>query len=717
MFHTAELSATYVKFHFSFQAVCLWIKAVLWTCWRRAFQRESVRPDKASSFVYERLESGHIRLLDIKRHAWTWQLECRIRHVDLGTNPAYEAISYTWGDMKTLHRIRVDGRWLSITSNAHTILQDRASFFETRTMWIDCICIDQSNVSEKNVQVPLMKDIYQKAKRTVIHLGDYGGARLAFSLMEDLTWRHQFFDSIVANPEFEAFVGFATKKEIREGLVGLLGNLVPIDPRWSRLAHILRHSYFSRVWIVQEVVFGSACHIRCGGAWLDWKDFSGAVTNVFSGQFQNAGYLDRLRESGPVSTISHLSHLILLKDKETVARLVRAPSIRPTLCGLLSSPLVQGLKCSDPRDRVFGLVSLSRDAHDPDFAPDYSGTPDLGDFFTRLCCKFIRREETDSIFHVAGIGRERSIPGLPSWVPDWTCQSELPIHTLDPPFGAGGQHRAAIEICATKEVSIQGIVVDRLAVVTNRQIRPTANPMREVPSSHLLFHACIAVFDALKLSGDLTNDSNCNESVSPSRSEALWRTLVADSTQISVRESETGFPPEFNSSNPFGIASTKLLHKFKRLPEGEYNTVLPAWRRVVTFPDIRTLLETELAGGLSLDSSAKVDKFWKLIWANRSLTKDVEVITKGGGVSLLVGGCIHRFGMTETGRMVLVPPLAAVGDVICVGVGFGAPLLLREEVVGNGSTYKLVGEAYVDGIMDGELAVKAMEECRRIRIV
>jgi hypothetical protein len=52
MFHTVELSALYVRCHFSFLTVCLWVKTGLWACWRRAFQREYVRLDEANSFVY-----------------------------------------------------------------------------------------------------------------------------------------------------------------------------------------------------------------------------------------------------------------------------------------------------------------------------------------------------------------------------------------------------------------------------------------------------------------------------------------------------------------------------------------------------------------------------------------------------------------------------------------------------------------------------------------
>ncbi|KAK5658483.1 hypothetical protein OQA88_1872 [Cercophora sp. LCS_1] len=558
-----------------------------------------------------------------------------------------------------------------------------------------------------------MEEIYQQAKRTIIHLGEYNGARQAFSLMRDLVWLHQYYDSIVDNPAFEAFVGWATKKEIRDGLIGCIGDLAQMDTRWPRLGHILRDGYFSRVWIMQEVVFGSTCHIRCGGVWLDWRDFARAVALVFDDETRNANYLGRLRMSGSVSTVAHLLHLITLKDKEALSRALGTRAIRPTLCEILCSALVEGLQSSDPRDRVFGLVSLSRNARDPDFAPDYSNTHDLGDFYTRLCCKFLRRGGGRHIFRAAGIGRSRFVSDLPSWVPDWTCKSEPPAHSaLQPPFSAGGRRDAPLNFPGPKEISIRGIVFDRINAVSDRQFLLGAKQLRDAPPTHRLFHACLAIFEALKLSRSLADDSgNTAQSQSPPRGyEALWKTFVADSVQTPLFARKKPTQKSYDWSSPFGMSGTsqKLLRVYQRVPVGEWDMLLPAWQRIVTFPAVRALLEAELAGGTGPDRSAEVDLLWKLVRGNRDLEKDVGVILKDGGVSLILGVCVRRFALTEGGRMALVPPLAVVGDVVCVGVGLEAPLILRKGKDMDGEVvYQLVGEAYVHGIMDGELAEEA----------
>jgi hypothetical protein len=42
----------------------------------------------------------------------------------------------------------------------------------SRVIWIDAICIDQANKKEKEGQIALMVEIYAKARRVVVWLGE-----------------------------------------------------------------------------------------------------------------------------------------------------------------------------------------------------------------------------------------------------------------------------------------------------------------------------------------------------------------------------------------------------------------------------------------------------------------------------------------------------------------------------------------------------------------
>ena len=67
--------------------------------------------------------------------------------------------------------------------------------------------------------------------------------------------------------------------------------------------------------------------------------------------------------------------------------------------------------------------------------------------------------------------------------------------------------------------------------------------------------------------------------------------------------------------------------------------------------------------------------------------------------------CGRRFITTIKGRVGLAPADCKEGDVICVLLGSGVPFVLRPNVAGAGetSTFSLVGESYLHGIMNSEV--------------
>jgi len=96
---------------------------------------------------------------------------CDLRIVSLGDNPEYAALSYTWGPPLFDHQITCDGRNFMITGSLHWALRRfRATGWQI--LWADQICIDQSNLEERSRQVLLMKDIYEKALKVFVYLGE-----------------------------------------------------------------------------------------------------------------------------------------------------------------------------------------------------------------------------------------------------------------------------------------------------------------------------------------------------------------------------------------------------------------------------------------------------------------------------------------------------------------------------------------------------------------
>lgn len=98
-------------------------------------------------------------------------LQCELNEVLLADVPFYEAISYTWGVEEKDCYIRCNKKKLAITANCEAALKHSYRNLGARCIWIDAICIDQSNMDERSRHVEMMGEIYNLAKRVIIWLG------------------------------------------------------------------------------------------------------------------------------------------------------------------------------------------------------------------------------------------------------------------------------------------------------------------------------------------------------------------------------------------------------------------------------------------------------------------------------------------------------------------------------------------------------------------
>ena len=84
----------------------------------------------------------------------------------------YTALSYTWSGPVSENVIIIGGLPLRITENLELALRRFRGPIRSKNMWVDAICINQSDNEEKSVQVSLMGDIYANATRTMVWLGE-----------------------------------------------------------------------------------------------------------------------------------------------------------------------------------------------------------------------------------------------------------------------------------------------------------------------------------------------------------------------------------------------------------------------------------------------------------------------------------------------------------------------------------------------------------------
>lgn len=108
---------------------------------------------------------------------------------DIQSSPPFIALSYTWGSEHPKEIISIDGGCFEIRENLwHYLSAYEALDWETPKhhcpegfefgnlkvsfLWIDQICIDQSQMTERSHQVHLMGDIYRRADRVIAWMPD-----------------------------------------------------------------------------------------------------------------------------------------------------------------------------------------------------------------------------------------------------------------------------------------------------------------------------------------------------------------------------------------------------------------------------------------------------------------------------------------------------------------------------------------------------------------
>ena len=145
----------------------------------RAQQVQQISQDKQN--VYERHalrpNSNTIRLLDVQpvpRNAIEGTpLKCTLQVISLDREHDFTALSYVWGDPREKRSILCDSALFEVTTNCYSALWHLSKKLQGLVVWVDAICIDQEDKNkEKSRQLPLMEQIYTKARKVYVWLGE-----------------------------------------------------------------------------------------------------------------------------------------------------------------------------------------------------------------------------------------------------------------------------------------------------------------------------------------------------------------------------------------------------------------------------------------------------------------------------------------------------------------------------------------------------------------
>lgn len=341
-------------------------------------------------YAYEDLpHTGSLRLLFVEPVGdYNGDIHCSLRIFPMTHQNEYITLSYSWamedGDAGISKRIIIDGKALGITRNLHEGLQ-RIYGTHRRQMpiWVDAICINQSNTEERNSQVAQMGQVYANAAEVICWLGN--GTSQAendniATIMECCSNpKHSHFrehqlllsdgsmtDACLAHAGMSAATALINNTDWDERPLRQFPDCIKdlfdteslenaMTEVWALLRAFFRERHWTRRWIVQEVNLAGLVRIM----WADHQVTEQRLRVVFDQTYYffppytlaRLGYECQTHwDSRPENfTIQHLFGLREeLSDYAEISRLQWAIY------------RCRKFECLDPRDKVFALLSLDQ---------------------------------------------------------------------------------------------------------------------------------------------------------------------------------------------------------------------------------------------------------------------------------------------------------------------------------------------------------------------
>ncbi|KKZ65881.1 hypothetical protein EMCG_08386 [[Emmonsia] crescens] len=256
---------------------------------------------------------------------------------DFAPIPSYESLSYVWGTETEQTSIYIDGRPIAIKPNLGSALRSLRLPTQARWLWVDALCIDQSNTDERSRQVRYMRFVYKHATRVVVWLGCWTPAvEMAFELAERLAVVRERCG--------------ADKVALQQAVVELA---VGAPEAFHHLDQLFDRPYFIRNWCVQEVVASKWAIAKCEGLEINFFDL-----------IATAAYMSAKRDQVLLGMPFEFWNMIfLLRQPSSGFRGGAVEGSLGSLTLLLAS--TRDFKVTDPRDKVFSILGISDEGLEP----------------------------------------------------------------------------------------------------------------------------------------------------------------------------------------------------------------------------------------------------------------------------------------------------------------------------------------------------------------
>ena len=637
--------------------------------WLQAFQERLLATVQKALEPYEYQplpDTSHFRVLALEPGIADSPLSCKLKvaSVKHAKQREYEALSYAWGsnDEPTKPYISCHGKCLKLTSSLESALRHIRSEKEVTNLWVDQICINQEDLEERSQQVALMRSIYSIAKMGIIWLGDADSTSY-----QAMTSVPELYSNLCLHFESQG-TDFLKNTPYGKRLEGTEYIFPGIEStHWTALTHLLKRQWFQRVWVAQEATANSETIVCCGQDRVAWSILADLL-HLLDTQTHTAQLLTRRRQAS--DSISFLRTLRAFASNTSEPRSQDLLTVIKALSEQLST---------DPRDRVFAILGFVKDFKGVSLVPNYA--LDVRAVYLDLACQCLKNGYGLEVLHYASMTDDERNRELPSWVPDWrhqrrerTVGSKMIRRLM---FTAASAKEAAWKLDAPNGVLI--VRGRRICTVTDRGVlypikqyfdayseRHTIqiNSMMNQALNHECYEKTAAMAQVLAGNGRSGEDILCSV-----LTRDYWGVSCGLRKALGVMRLLRGT----------AASGHVMFEIYRALPRGSY-----IQEHLMDFEDPTVVEWHEEHFGHMYSVMAAGKEL-----ANNSEVADLVFVQQLRG---------NRMVGTSTDLLANVPEFTDEGDEVWIFYGCRTPFLLRSTERG----YLMVGECFVDGIMDGQ---------------
>jgi hypothetical protein len=527
-------------------------------------------------------------------------------------------------------------------------------------LWADALCINQKDTEEKNAQVEQMKLVYESARQVLGWLGaeeeDSHQAMVALRNLGEgglahgaLLYRREHSNMQTLPPKIIEWKRFCTET----------AHSLPDDFPMKAIRSLSLRPWWRRVWIAQEFSLGRDIIVMCGNDTINAATLS-AVAVTFGMMFHELTKreLDMRNPDSWKAYFEHISYppdatmsiLIGLRRRYHLETTDRRDGLMDLLYRTQAvNSTLSSFQTDYPKDKIYGMLGIAADTDTLGITPKYQDSTSLSMAYTEAASQLLIHGNVDILLLCQF---PKDLEDLPSWVPDWTS-------TIQQPCG-GRKEEGNFRACGSTSIWIQ----------------------QDAPgkSSDELLLGGIRLDDILDVG-------------------MQWLPTIKD------------YRFDWDNAPKIITDIDRLCAQSDELDEDIYTSTgvrKEARWRIPTADQIRDGMKTEVRASKSGADLKSCYEKMIACFGNRAAQSSEDQALRDYITTM--GSMFKRRTFISTqGYVGLVPSHSQPGDIICVFFGVHVPLILRPLSLDK---YELVGEAYVYGMMDGEILEKPRE--RRI---